>query len=88
MNETAAHSGPWVSFTYINMLASLTLTLGGLFFLPIDLWIKGYMLMGITMLTTSTIILTKTLRDRQESTRLVNKIEEAKTERLLAGLKS
>jgi hypothetical protein len=88
MNETANHSGAWISFTYINMVASLALTLGGLFFLPIDLWIKGYMLMGVTMLTTSTVILTKTLRDRQESSRLVNKIEEAKTERLLAGLKS
>jgi hypothetical protein len=88
MNDTANHSSAWVSFTYINMLASATLTLGGLFFLPIDLWIKGYMLMGVVMLTTSTIILTKTLRDRQESTRLVNKIEEAKTERLLAGLKT
>ena len=88
MNATANHSGAWISFTYINMTASLALTLGGLFFLPIDLWIKGYMLMGVTMLTTSTVILTKTLRDRQESSRLVNKIEEAKTERLLAGLKS
>jgi hypothetical protein len=88
MNENATHSGAWISFTYINMIASLALTLGGLFFLPIDLWIKGYMLMGVTMLTTSTVILTKTLRDRQESSRLVNKIEEAKTERLLAGLKS
>jgi hypothetical protein len=88
MNDNATHSSAWISFTYINMIASLALTLGGLFFLPIDLWIKGYMLMGVTMLTTSTVILTKTLRDRQESSRLVNKIEEAKTERLLAGLKS
>ncbi len=88
MNDNATHSSAWISFTYINMIASLALTLGGLFFLPIDLWIKGYMLMGVTMLTTSTVILTKTLRDRQESSRLVNKIEEAKTERLLAGLKT
>ena len=88
MNETANHSGAWVSFTYANMFASLALTLGGLFFLPIDLWIKGYMLMGIAMVTTSTIILSKTIRDVQESGKLVNKIEEARTEKLLAGLKS
>ena len=86
MTDTTTHSGAWISFTYVNMAASLALTLGGLFFLPIDLWIKGYMLMGVTMLTTSTVILTKTLRDRQESSRLVNKIEEARTERILAGL--
>lgn len=88
MNDANNHSGAWITFTYANMIASAALTFGGLFFLPVDLWIKGYMLMGVTMLVTSTVILTKTLRDRQESTKLVNKIEEAKTERILAGLKS
>jgi len=88
MNETSNHSGAWVSFTYANMMGSLALTLGGLFFLPIDLWIKGYMLMGIVMVTSSTVILSKTIRDKQESAKLVNKIEEARTEKLLAGLKS
>jgi hypothetical protein len=88
MNDTANHSGAWVTFTYANMIGSLALTLGGLFFLPIDLWIKGYMLMGIAMVTSSTVILSKTIRDVQESGKLVNKLEEARTEKLLAGLKS
>jgi hypothetical protein len=47
------------------------------------LWIKGYMLMGVTMLVSSSIIVTKTVRDVQESGKLVNKIEDAKTEQLL-----
>ena len=88
MNETTNHSGAWIAFTYVNMAAAAALTFGGLYFLPIDLWIKGYMLMGITMLVNSTVILTKTMRDRQESSRLVNKIEEAKTERILASFKA
>jgi hypothetical protein len=84
MNPTLSqHSGAWVSFTYANMIFSLALTLGGVFFLPIDLWIKGYMLMGVTMLVSSSIIVTKTVRDVQESGKLVNKIEDAKTEQLL-----
>jgi hypothetical protein len=65
------------------MLLSLGLTLGGLFFLDINYWMKGYLLMGITMLVSSTITVTKTLRDVQEAGRLVNKIEDAKTEQLL-----
>lgn len=89
MNETnTQHSAAWISFTYINMVGSLALTLGGLFFLPIDLWIKGYMLMGVAMVTSSTIIVSKTIRDRHENSKLVNKIEEARTEKLLAGLKA
>ena len=87
MNENINHSSAWITFTYANLIAALTLTVGGLVFLPIDFWIKGYMLMGIAMVTSSSVIVTKTMRDRQESTRLINKIEEAKTERILAGLK-
>jgi hypothetical protein len=81
--STTQHSGAWLSFTYANMIAASGLTFGGIFFLPIDLWIKGYLLMGVTMLVSSTITLTKTLRDIQEASKLFNKIEDAKTEQLL-----
>ena len=83
------NSAAWISFTYANMVGSLALTLGGLFFLPIDLWIKGYMLMGVAMVTSSTIILSKThSRPATRAAKLVNKIEEARTEKLLVGLKA
>jgi hypothetical protein len=77
------HSSAWVSFTYANMLLSLALMLGGILFLPLDMWIKGYMLMGVAMLVSSSITVTKTVRDIQEAGKLVNKIEDAKTEQLL-----
>jgi hypothetical protein len=41
------------------------------------------MLMGVTMLVSSTVTITKTIRDVQEASKLVNKIEDAKTEQLL-----
>ena len=55
----------------------------GLYFLPVDLWIKGYLSMGIVMLIQSCVTLTKTVRDMHESSRLVNRIEDAKAERIL-----
>jgi hypothetical protein len=66
------------------MIASLALTLTGMFLLPVDLWIKGRTLMGLTIAIASCGILTEALRDRQESTG----IEEPKTERRLVGLTS
>ena len=81
-NHTS-HSGAWIAFNYANVAIALGMTVGGVFFLPIDVWIKGYMLMGIAMLVSSSISVTKTIRDVQESARLVNKIEDAKTEQLL-----
>ena len=51
--------------------------------MPIDLWMKGYLTMGIVMLVQTCVTLTKTLRDRHESTKLINRIEDARAERLL-----
>ena len=39
----------------------------GIFFLPLDLWIKGYLTMGIVMLVQSCVTMTKTMRDMHES---------------------
>jgi hypothetical protein len=44
---------------------------------------KGFLGMGILLLVQSCITLTKTMRDSQEALSLVNRIEDAKTERLL-----
>jgi hypothetical protein len=55
----------------------------GVFYLPIDLWMKGYLSMGIIMMLQSCVTLTKTIRDMHEGGKLVNRIEDAKAERLL-----
>jgi hypothetical protein len=78
-----SHSGAWIAFNYANIAVALAMTVGGVFFLPLDVWIKGYLLMGIAMLLSSAISVTKTIRDVQESGRLLTKIEDAKTEQLL-----
>ncbi|WP_375777035.1 YiaA/YiaB family inner membrane protein [Bradyrhizobium sp. ma5] len=84
MNQTIQpHSGAWVTFTYASFAASAFLVAVGVFFLPIDLWMKGYLTMGIVMLVQTCITLTKTVRDNYESGKFVNRIEDAKAERLL-----
>jgi hypothetical protein len=84
MNQTVQHhSSAWVTFTYVSFGASAFMVAAGVFFLPVDLWIKGYLAMGIVMLIQSCVTLTKTMRDVHESGRLVNRIEDAKAERLL-----
>lgn len=55
----------------------------GILFLPLDWWAKGYLAMGCVMLVQSCITMTKTVRDMHEATKLVNRIEDARTERLL-----
>ena len=77
------HSNAWVTFTYVSFAASAFLVAIGVFYLPIDLWMKGYLTMGIIMMLQSCVTLTKTIRDMHESGKLVNRIEDAKAERLL-----
>jgi hypothetical protein len=77
------HSGAWVTFTYVSFSASAFMVAVGVFFLPLDLWIKGYLAMGIVMLVQSCVTLTKTVRDMHEGGKMVNRIEDAKAERLL-----
>jgi hypothetical protein len=84
MNQNVQpHSGAWVTFTYVSFSASAFMVALGVFYLPIDLWMKGYLSMGIVMLIQSCVTLTKTIRDMHESGRMVNRIEDAKAERLL-----
>ena len=58
----------------------------GILFAPVDMWIKAYFAMGAALLIQSCITLTKTLRDMHEGAKLVNRIEDAKAERLLMGI--
>lgn len=55
--------------------------------MPIDLWGKGYLAMGILMLLQTAVNVTKTLRDNLEAEKLIRRIDDAKTEKLLLGIK-
>ena len=55
----------------------------GIFFLPLDWWSRGYLAMGVIALVQSCVTMTKTIRDQHEAAKLVNRIEDARTERLL-----
>jgi hypothetical protein len=84
MNQTTqSHSAAWITFTYVSFGASALMVGIGVHLSGLDLSMKGYLTMGFLMLVQSCITMTKTMRDVQESSRLVNRIEDAKAERLL-----
>lgn len=77
------HSPSWVFFTYVSFALALGMTTLGVFLLPIDLWGRAFLTMGLLMTVQSSVTMTKTQRDMHEGTRLVNRIEDARTEKLL-----
>jgi hypothetical protein len=81
--NTATHSGAWITFTYASFFASVAMVGFGILFAPIDIWIKAYFAMGAALLIQSCITMTKTLRHVHEAGKLVNRIEDARAEQLL-----
>jgi hypothetical protein len=81
--QTSPHSPAWIFFTYASFCASVGMVAIGVLFAPVDVWIKAYLAMGAALLVQSCITMTKTLRDMHEGTKMVNRIEDARAERLL-----
>ena len=73
----------WASFAL-----SFSLMIIGICYLPVDLWIKGYLLMGTVFTVASCFTLAKTLRDDHEAGKLINRITGAKTEKILKEYES
>lgn len=83
LQNAMPHSTSWVSFTYVSFAGALLMTGLGIFYMPLDWWSRGYLAMGVLMLVQSCVTMTKTLRDQHEAAKLVNRIEDARAERLL-----
>ena len=77
------HSQAWISYSYASTILAITLMLGGIWFSPLDMSFKAYFAMGTFFMISSVINLTKTMRDKHEGERFSNKLEEAKTEKIL-----
>lgn len=87
MNDSfQKHSSSWVGFSYLSFATAALMLAIGIYIMPLDLWGKGYLAMGIVMLVQTTVNVTKTIRDNQEAERLIRKVEDAKTEKLLLNI--
>lgn len=77
------NTGAWLSFTYISFGISVAMMAIGVWALPADMWVKGFLTMASVFMLGSSFTLSKTLRDEHEAKRFANRIEDAKAERLL-----
>lgn len=77
-------SSAWNLFTYAMFAIAAVMMAGGIWALEASFSAKGYYAMSALMLVYTTAGMTKSLRDKEESDRIYNKLEDARTERLLA----
>ncbi len=85
MNETLTlpSSSSWVFFVKTTFAIALAAMAAFVFFMDGSLLVKGYLALNSLFLVSSTIMLSKTLRDEHEAQRLLNRINEAKTNKIL-----
>ncbi|MGZ9006216.1 MAG: YiaA/YiaB family inner membrane protein [Burkholderiales bacterium] len=83
MSSTTKNTGAWLTFTYIFFSFAVGMMVLGIWAIPADLWIKGYLSMATVSMLGAAFTLAKTVRDEQEAKRFSNRIEDAKAERLL-----
>lgn len=82
-HDNTNHSSSWVFFVKVSFAVALAAAAAGVVLAPVDLVLKGYMAISALFLVSTTITLSKTLRDEHESKRIVNRISEARTHQLL-----
>ena len=83
IDNIQSNSSGWLFYVKASFALALLATGLGIVFAPIDLLVKGYLGICALFLVSTTITLSKTLRDEHESQRLLNRISEAKTKQLI-----
>ncbi|MDC0661549.1 YiaA/YiaB family inner membrane protein [Marinobacter sp. SS21] len=82
-NEISSNSASWLFYVKVSFAVALLATGVGIVFAPTDLLVKGYMAICALFLVSTTITLSKTLRDEHESRRIHNRLSEARAQQLL-----
>lgn len=78
-----SNSKGWLLFVKISFIASIVAMVIGIIFMPTDLVIKGYFALNALFIVSSTIMLSKTMRDEHESEKIINRISEAKANKII-----
>jgi hypothetical protein len=78
-NTTAFYAQSAIAFG----IALLTM-LVAIYYLPGDGWPKAFLALGTVFLVTSTFSLAKCVRDAQESSSVVSRLDQARIDRILA----
>ena len=82
-NEINSNSSGWIFFVKASFAIALLATGAGVIFSPTDLLVTGSMSVCALFLVSTTITLSKTMRDEHEGKRIHNRLSEARAQQLL-----
>lgn len=82
-HELNSNSAGWMFFVKTSFAVALLAMGLGIVFSPANLMVKGYLSICALFLVSSTITLSKTMRDEHEGARIHNRISDARAQQLL-----
>ena len=85
--DTAPHVKPTPAFfaqAVASFGISLTAVAAGIVYLPVGAWIRAFLAIGMLYVVTSAFTLAKCIRDQQESSTVVKRVDQARLDKLLA----
>jgi hypothetical protein len=62
---------------------SVSATVIALAYLPAQPWVRAFLALGLLYVVTSTVVLCKVVRDRQEMSVVTNRVDQARLDKLL-----
>ncbi len=81
--STRLDSPGWIFFVKCSFFCAIAGMIFGIAIMPVEIWVRGYLIMGSLFLTGASFTLAKTLRDQFEGSKMINKLAQARTEKLL-----
>jgi hypothetical protein len=82
-NDIQSHSPSWLFFVKASFAISMLSIAIGILLMPAVLMVKAYFALGSLFLVSATFTMAKTMRDEHESQRLIKKISDAKTSKII-----
>jgi hypothetical protein len=82
-NEASKDTAAWIFQVWASFAIAAAMTGIGIAYLPVDGWIRAFLAMGVLFTVGSAFSLAKTLRDNHEASRFLNRITEAKAEKII-----
>jgi hypothetical protein len=68
----------------ISFAVSVAVTIVGIGYLADSRWVRAFLALGLLYVVTSSFTLAKCIRDRQEESAIVSRVDQARLEKLLA----
>jgi hypothetical protein len=68
----------------ISFAVALGAVVLGILYLPVDPWTRAFLAVGSLFLVTSTFTLAKCVRDAQETSQIVSRLDQARVDKILA----